>query len=198
MTTMNVNLNEVIAEGRQMPYQAVKLGQLLLAFLWIGSISFGGKSASFIFDELSQRRRWVTEDDYAEAHTLAKLLPGPTGLATAIFLVKRLGRSSAVTLLCLVPYLVPGLALILVLSVFALGLELPAWAQGGLNGLALAATALLMTTALRMVPSMRRARFGMAFAIAAFLGTCLLRLDLTLILLVLVPLAMLSNHSRRR
>ena len=54
------------------------LAGLAMLFLWLGSVSIGGRALNFVFDELVQRRGWLSEADYLEGFTLARLLPGST------------------------------------------------------------------------------------------------------------------------
>lgn len=171
----------------------VSLWQLLFVFLRLGTISFGGKPSPLLFDELVSRRSWVTKEYFAEVYTMAKLLPGPTGQITAIFLLQQ-WRSNAVTLLCMVMYMAPGMVMMFSLALLFLETKQPAWVQGGIAGLALAATALLLTMAFNMVSSALRAHLGLVISAAAFLGTCILGVDLLLTLLILIPLATVLNR----
>jgi chromate transporter len=64
------------------------LAQLALYFLKLGSIGFGGPVAlvGYMYRDLVERRRWITEEDYKEGLTLAQLMPGPLAAQLAMYL----------------------------------------------------------------------------------------------------------------
>ncbi len=67
------------------PYSLV---QLTLYFLKLGSIGFGGPVAlvGYMYRDLVESRRWISEEDYREGLTLAQLMPGPLGAQLAMYL----------------------------------------------------------------------------------------------------------------
>lgn len=67
------------------PYSLV---QLTLYFLWLGSIGFGGPVAlvGYMYRDLVESRRWITEEDYREGLALAQLMPGPLAAQLAMYL----------------------------------------------------------------------------------------------------------------
>jgi chromate transporter len=64
------------------------LAQLVMCFLKLGSIGFGGPVAlaGHMYRELVESRRWIGEDDYKEGLALAQLMPGPLAAQLAIYL----------------------------------------------------------------------------------------------------------------
>jgi chromate transporter len=64
------------------------LRQLVLYFLTLGTLGFGGPVAlvGYMRRDLVERRGWITQAEYAEGLTLAQLLPGPLAGDLAIFL----------------------------------------------------------------------------------------------------------------
>ncbi len=64
------------------------LTQLALYFLKLGSIGVGGPVAliGYMYRDLVERRRWITEEDYKEGLTLAQLMPGPLAAQLAMYL----------------------------------------------------------------------------------------------------------------
>jgi chromate transporter len=57
----------------------MKLGEVFLAFLRLGTTSFGGPVAhlGYFRAELVERRRWLAESQFAELLAICQLLPGP-------------------------------------------------------------------------------------------------------------------------
>ena len=64
------------------------LWQLVLYFLRLGTLGFGGPVAlvGYMHRDLVERRGWITESDYKEGLALAQLAPGPMAAQTAIYL----------------------------------------------------------------------------------------------------------------
>jgi chromate transporter len=65
-----------------------KLKDLILYFLKLGSIGFGGPVAlvGYMHRDLVEKRKWITEEDYKEGLALAQLAPGPLAAQLAIYL----------------------------------------------------------------------------------------------------------------
>jgi len=64
------------------------LASLVLYFLKLGAIGFGGPVAlvGYMYRDLVESRRWITDDDYKEGLTLAQLMPGPLAAQLAMYL----------------------------------------------------------------------------------------------------------------
>jgi chromate transporter len=69
----------------QAPYS---LTQLVLYFLKLGTIGFGGPVAlvGYMYRDLVEGRHWIGEEDYKEGLTLAQLMPGPLAAQLAMYL----------------------------------------------------------------------------------------------------------------
>jgi len=64
------------------------LAQLTRYFLKLGTIGFGGPVAlvGYMYRDLVEARRWITEEDYKDGLTLAQLMPGPLAAQLAMYL----------------------------------------------------------------------------------------------------------------
>ncbi len=64
------------------------LPQLTRYFLKLGTIGFGGPVAlvGYMYRDLVEARRWITEEDYKDGLTLAQLMPGPLAAQLAMYL----------------------------------------------------------------------------------------------------------------
>lgn len=64
------------------------LWQLVLYFLRLGTLGFGGPVAlvGYMHRDLVEHRGWITESDYREGLALAQLAPGPMAAQTAIYM----------------------------------------------------------------------------------------------------------------
>jgi chromate transporter len=65
-----------------------KLKDLVLYFLKLGTIGFGGPVAlvGYMHRDLVEQRKWIKEEDYKEGLALAQLAPGPLAAQLAIYL----------------------------------------------------------------------------------------------------------------
>lgn len=64
------------------------LRQLLLYFLKLGTLGFGGPVAlvGYMYRDLVENKKWIQESDYKEGLALAQLAPGPLAAQTAIYM----------------------------------------------------------------------------------------------------------------
>lgn len=64
------------------------LKQLVLYFLKLGTIGFGGPPAlvGYMHRDLVEDRKWIKEEDYKEGMALSQLAPGPLAAQLAIYL----------------------------------------------------------------------------------------------------------------
>jgi chromate transporter len=155
-------------------------GALALLFLWLGTISVGGRSISYIRDEVVERRKWMRIPEFMEAMSFALVMPGPTGPNLALF-VGRMLRGKLAGTLAAVAYVLPGAAIILLLTIFMRG------AGAGSLGL-------LVTICIRNVGIARTARCGLALALLAAIATGVLGLPLVGVLLGLGGLSLYLNR----
>lgn len=67
---------------------AYTLKQLVLYFLKLGTIGFGGPVAlvGYMHRDLVEKRKWIGEEDYKEGLALAQLAPGPLAAQLSIYL----------------------------------------------------------------------------------------------------------------
>jgi len=73
-------------EGQGVPIYS--LYQLILYALKLGSLGFGGPVAlvGYMYQDLVERRGWISESDYKEGLALAQLAPGPLAAQLAIYM----------------------------------------------------------------------------------------------------------------
>src|ERR1700712_4805688 len=64
------------------------LGQVVVLFLKLGCLAFGGPAAhiAIMEEEVVRRRRWLTREAFLDLLAAANLIPGPSSTELAIFI----------------------------------------------------------------------------------------------------------------
>jgi chromate transporter len=160
------------------PLAEPTLGDIAREWGRIGCIGFGGPPAHVaLFRELCvTRREWLADDQFERAIAATNILPGPASTQLAIYCAWRL-RGPKGALVGGLGFILPGLVLILVLSVLFLSGSPPAWIRGAGMGAGAAVAAVAVRAGLgvgvpiwRRTPDAHRPRiliYALAGAIAA-------------------------------
>jgi len=80
-----IQTEEIIEKTAKTKYS---LTNLSLYFLKLGTIGFGGPPAlvSYMYRDLVEKKKWISESDYKEGLALAQLAPGPLAAQLAIYI----------------------------------------------------------------------------------------------------------------
>jgi chromate transporter len=105
------------------------------------------------------RRKWLTEDQFERAIAATNLLPGPASTQLAIYCAWRL-RGPRGALIGGVGFILPGLVLILALSVLFLSGSPPAWIRGAGMGAGSAVAAVAVRAGLGVATPIWRRTLG--------------------------------------
>ena len=132
----------------------VPLTTIVRAWGRVGLIGFGGPPAHIaLFRKLCvDERHWLTADEFADGIAATNLLPGPASTQLAIYCAWRLrGRIGAIVGgTC---FIVPGLIIILSLSVLFLSAHPPLWVVGAAAGAGAAVPAVAVNAAVALLPA---------------------------------------------
>jgi chromate transporter len=142
--------------------------------------------------ELVERTGWLTKQEFLETLAVAQVLPGPNIINMGLMIGDRFfgwrGALAAVGGMMLLP-------LVVVLTLAALAVQagnLP-WVAGALRGMAVVAAGLIVATAIKLMPALRRSPLGLPLAAsvggAALLAVGVLRWPLVWVVLGLGTVA---------
>lgn len=86
--TQHTNFNMTVTEKEAVPRPVYTLWQMVRYALKLGSVGFGGPVAlvGYMYSDLVEERKWISEAEYKEGLTLAQLAPGPLAAQLAIYL----------------------------------------------------------------------------------------------------------------
>jgi chromate transporter len=132
----------------------VGLSTVLKEWGRIGCVGFGGPPAhiALLRQLCVERRRWLDDREFEDAVAACNLLPGPASTQLAIFCAWRVrGRVGA--LAGGVAFIVPGLILILALSVLFLAGSPPLWVRGAGAGAGAAVAAVAVQAGTNLMPA---------------------------------------------
>jgi chromate transporter len=148
--------------------QRVSLVTIAREWTRIGCIGFGGPPThiTFLRRLCVEQRQWIEERDFEDGIAAANLLPGPASTQLAIYCAWRLRRTAG-ALVGGVCFIVPGLVLILALSVLFLDRHAPSWALGAAAGAGAVVPAIALNAARSLMPASReRAGYVVIGAVA--------------------------------
>ena len=137
---------------------APRLSEIAREWGWIGCVGFGGPPAHIaLLRELCVRRRgWLDEAQFERAIAATNLLPGPSSTQLAIYCAWRM-RGPRGALVGGLGFIVPGLVLVLALSVPFLAGSPPGWLRGAGMGAGAAVAPVAVAAGLSVaIPIWRR------------------------------------------
>jgi chromate transporter len=166
----------------------VPLTAIYRVFFEIGLFSFGGGLVSWIYRDVVEVRKWMTNDEFMPGVALAQVMPGVSSTNCAIY-VGQVLRGAPGALVAVVAMLTaPFLCALAAAAAYQWLLALPGF-QETMIGVAAAAIGMLLRTG---VESARQTAKGLApifIMVASFLAIGVLRLPMIPVICVLGPLS---------
>jgi chromate transporter len=136
------------------PVPSVPLWVIAREWSRIGVTGFGGPPAHIrLLRQLCvERNAWLSAEEFEDGIAATSLLPGPASTQLAIFCAWRLAGPIG-ALIGGACFIVPGLVIILALSVLFLAHSPPAWVRGAAAGAGAAVPAVAVAAAISLVPA---------------------------------------------
>lgn len=174
-------MNSPAAQDRPRPQS---LTDLFLSFTLLALQGFGGVLA-VVQQELVEKKRWMTREEFVEEWAVAQIMPGPNVVNLALMIGGRyFGLRGALTALAGM-LAVPLVVVLLLTLVYAQYAEHPGLA-GALRGMGAVAAGLITAAGLRLLSTLRTNPLGVpvciALGAASFAAIALLRLPLLYVL----------------
>ena len=170
--------------------------ELFLGYARIGLLGFGGVAA-LARHEIVERRRWLSEREYAEILGVGQILPGPNVGNAAVMIGRRFHGLAGALLATAGLYLGPLCVLLALLSAYEAVADIAAVARA-MQGVAAAAAGLVFGMALKMGTQLHPPPELLAVGALALLAAWWWRVPLPLIVLALAPLGVWLSLRRAR
>src|SRR4051812_3123584 len=134
------------------PAQAgYSLWQIVRYMLALGTWGFGGPVAlvGYMYRDLVEKRRWISESDYKEGMALAQLMPGPLAAQLAIYLGYVHYRVRGATLVGLA-FVLPSFLMVVAIGAIYAAYDGIAWMQAVFYGVGAAVIGIIAMSAYKL------------------------------------------------
>ncbi|MVT08169.1 chromate transporter [Chitinophaga tropicalis] len=135
-----------------MSQPAYTLRQLIVYFLKLGTVGFGGPVAlvGYMHRDLVEQRKWISEDEYREGLALAQLAPGPLAAQLSIYLGYVHYKIPGATLVGLA-FVLPSFLMVLALGYFYVASGGIPWMQAVFYGIGAAVIGIIAMGSYKLV-----------------------------------------------
>ncbi|HMA50086.1 MAG TPA: chromate transporter [Magnetospirillaceae bacterium] len=166
----------------------VGLPTLLLTFIRLGTLTFGGSVQAWVHREVVTRRGWIDDQAFLSGLAVAQVLPGANPVNIALYVGLRL-RGGLGAAICVLGMVVPAFCVILVLAALyrAFG-QVPA-VHFVLTGLAASGVGATLAMGLRVARRLPRTVMAPAVATAVFAAVGLMHWPMLPVVALAVPLS---------
>jgi len=158
--------------------------ELFWAFIVIGATTFGGGYVivPVLERELIKKRGWITIDEVLDFFTIAQITPGVIAVNIATFVgCKRKGFAGGIA--ATIGLVLPGVSLMLLVSVFVNHFAEYAIVQHALAGIRLAVCALIIHTTIKLFKGIWKNIRSIIIAVIAFALTTVLNISPVFVIL---------------
>ncbi len=137
----------------------ISLTTLESVFFRVGMASFGGSTAAFLYREVVQTRRWMSEEEFLAALTLSQVMPGANPVNMAIYVGSQL-RGGAGGFVAAFGLVGPPFVVILILGGLYARYGSSPVVQDVLAGVVAIGVAMVLQLGTQLARNIRKARSG--------------------------------------
>jgi chromate transporter len=182
------DLIEATAPADAMVQPTVGLLPLLVTFVRLGTMTFGGSVQSWVHREVVERLGWIDNKAFLSGLTVAQVLPGANPVNLALYVGLRL-RGAAGAAVAVFGMIVPAFCVTLCLGYLYRSYGHLAVVHFVLVGLAAAGVGATLTMAIKVARRLPRDLMTSLIAMTVFVVVGLLRWPMVPVVLVAVPLS---------
>ena len=163
----------------------ISLKEAILYWLKLGFISFGGPAGqiSMMYDEVVEKKKWISEKSFLHALNYTMILPGPEAqqLATYIgwLIHGRIGGLIAGTL-----FILPSFFILSFLTYIYINYSNNIWGEGLLYGVKAAVIAIIFSATIKIAKKVLKKYYYWVTALFAFLTINIFDINLPIIIIL--------------
>ena len=168
--------------------------EIFIAFLIIGSTSFGGP-VPYLREHLVARRKWLDDKSFVELLSISQSLPGLNATNMAILVGDRLGGGrgaiAGVIGMCL-----PGAIIMFIAGIVYRAYGDHVWSTAALKGVAAASVGLILSTVVQLSEKSLENKFDFLFVAATVLAVNRFHVSVPVALIGIGALAILWHRPK--
>ncbi len=174
---------------------SVSLVSLFVEFLLIGAVSFGGGIVAYEKILLTEKKKWLSQDEFMAALAISQTMPGLNSVNLAVLAGDKL-RGGIGALVAMLGLILPGAAFVMIAGyAYSEGQDHP-FVNFLLAGIAAAATGLLAAITYKIGSKHFQQIKPLAIIVATFVLMSMLHLSLIWVLLIMAPIALFLFRPR--
>lgn len=180
---------------RIQPAQRVSLVALFVEFLLIGAVSFGGGIVAYEKILLTEKKKWLSQDEFMAALAISQTMPGLNSVNLAILAGDKL-RGTLGAFVAMLGLILPGSLFVMIAGyAYTEGQDHPI-VNLLLAGIAACATGLLAAITYKLGADLFKQLRPLLIIVTTFILMSVLHLSLIWVLLIMVPVALAIYRPR--
>ena len=184
------NAPEAKAEGQP------SLWELFFEFLIIGAVSFGGGIVAYQKILLTEKKRWLSDDEFMAALAISQTMPGLNAVNLSVLSGDKL-RGVMGSIAATAGLLIPGCSFVMVVGLIYLENADHPTANLILGGVAAAATGLLSAITYKIGHRQFKEIKALLILIATFVLMSIVSLSLPVVLAIIAPIAIYLYRPKK-
>ena len=165
------------------------LWEIFIEFLIIGAVSFGGGIVAYQKILLTEKKKWLNDDEFMAALAISQTMPGLNAVNLAVLAGDRL-RGVVGSMAAAIGLLIPGCSFVLAIGLVYLKNADHPDANLLLAGVAAAATGLLAAITYKLGRRQFIEPKRLAILVCTFVLMSIVNLSLPVVLLIMAPVAL--------
>jgi chromate transporter len=175
----------------------VPLFELFVVFLKIGTLAIGGGGQAFLYRDIVEVKKWVTERDYVVGLAIAQVLPGANPVNLAVYFGQKLGGGMG-SIAAVFGMVVPAFCIILAAGYAYRHLQQYPATHFILLGAAAVGISATLAMSFKISTKIDRNIATILLGLATFIAVGILRFPMVWVVMVTVPLSILYFYLQER
>jgi len=190
-------MTDILARPTTTKLPEISFGEAFRVWLRIGLLSFGGPAGQIALMHriLVDEKKWISEGRFLHALNYCMLLPGPEAQQLATYVGWLLHRTLG-GLVAGILFVLPGMCVILILSILYAGFRELTLIQGIFFGIKAAVLAVVIEAVIRIGKRALRNRAMYSIAAAAFVAIFFFEAPFPLIIIAAVAVGFVGGRAR--